>query len=29
VLENLSNNSSVANTRTNLIFDYSHKGPLG
>lgn len=29
VLENLSNNSSVANTRTNLIFDYFHKGPLG
>ena len=28
VLENLSNNASVANTRTNLIFDYFHKGPL-
>jgi len=29
VLENLSNNASVANTRTNLIFDYFHKGPVG
>ena len=29
VLENLSNNPSVANTRTNLVFDHFHKGPLG
>jgi DNA-binding Lrp family transcriptional regulator len=29
VIENLSNNPSVANTRTNLVFDHFHKGPLG
>jgi predicted RNA-binding protein with PIN domain len=29
VLEQLSNNQSVANTRTNIIFDHYHKGPLG
>lgn len=29
VLEQLSNNASVANTRTNLVFDHFHKGPLG
>ncbi len=29
VLENLSNNSTVASTRTNLIFEHFHKGPLG
>lgn len=29
VLEQLSNNSSVANTRTNIVFDHYHKGPLG
>lgn len=29
VLEQLSNNAFVANTRTNLVFDHFHKGPLG
>jgi DNA-binding Lrp family transcriptional regulator len=29
VLEELSNNASVANTRTNIVFDHFHKGPLG
>ncbi len=29
VLEQLSNNASVANTRTNIVFDHFHKGPLG
>lgn len=29
VLEQLSSNQSVANTRTNIIFDHYHKGPLG
>lgn len=29
VLEQLSTNQSVANTRTNIIFDHYHKGPLG
>jgi DNA-binding Lrp family transcriptional regulator len=29
VLEQLSNNASVANTRTNIVFDHSHKGPIG
>jgi len=28
VLEQLSNNSSVANTRTNIVFDHHHKGPI-
>ena len=28
VLEQLSNNSSVANTRTNIVFDHFHKGPI-
>lgn len=27
VLENLSNNATVASTRTNLVFDHFHKGP--
>ena len=29
VLEQLSNNASVANTRTNIVFDHYHSGPLG
>ena len=29
VLEQLSNNASVANTRTNIVFEHSHKGPIG
>jgi DNA-binding Lrp family transcriptional regulator len=29
VLAQLSNNASVANTRTNIVFDHYHKGPLG
>lgn len=29
VLEQLSNNASVANTRTNIVFDHFHKGPIG
>lgn len=29
VLEQLSNNAFVANTRTNIVFDHFHKGPLG
>lgn len=29
VLEQLSSNASVANTRTNIIFDHFHKGPIG
>ena len=28
VLEQLSNNASVANTRTNIVFDHYHKGPI-
>lgn len=28
VLEQLSNNSSVANTRTNIVFEHFHKGPI-
>ena len=28
VLEQLSNNASVANTRTNIVFEHSHKGPI-
>ncbi|MEY3561855.1 MAG: hypothetical protein RL068_1007 [Actinomycetota bacterium] len=28
VLEQLSNNASVANTRTNIVFDHFHSGPL-
>lgn len=28
VLEQLSNNPFVANTRTNLVFDHFHKGPI-
>lgn len=28
VLDQLSNNSSVASTRTNLIFAHTHRGPL-
>ncbi len=28
VLENLSNNATVASTRTNLVFEHFHKGPL-
>ena len=28
VLEQLSNNASVANTRTNIVFDHFHKGPI-
>ena len=28
VLEQLSNNPYVANTRTNLVFDHFHKGPI-
>lgn len=28
VLEQLSNNPYVANTRTNLVFDHFHKGPV-
>jgi DNA-binding Lrp family transcriptional regulator len=27
VLEHLSNNPAVANTRTNVVFDHFHKGP--
>jgi DNA-binding Lrp family transcriptional regulator len=27
VLENLSNNATVASTRTNLLFEHFHKGP--
>jgi DNA-binding Lrp family transcriptional regulator len=27
VLENLSNNATVASTRTNLVFEHFHKGP--
>jgi DNA-binding Lrp family transcriptional regulator len=27
VLEHLSNNPTVANTRTNVVFDHFHKGP--
>jgi DNA-binding Lrp family transcriptional regulator len=29
VLEQLSNNASVANTRTNIVFDHYHSGPFG
>lgn len=29
VLDQLSNNASVAATRTNLIFAHTHRGPLG
>lgn len=29
VLDQLSNNASVANTRTNIVFEHSHKGPIG
>jgi DNA-binding Lrp family transcriptional regulator len=29
VLEQLSSNTSVANTRTNIVFDHFHKGPIG
>ena len=29
VLEQLSNNASVANTRTNIVFEHFHKGPIG
>ena len=29
VLDQLSNNASVANTRTNIDFDHFHKGPIG
>ena len=29
VLDQLSNNASVANTRTNIVFDHFHKGPIG
>jgi len=29
VLEQLSSNASVANTRTNIVFDHFHKGPIG
>ena len=29
VLEQLSNNASVANTRTNIVFEHSHTGPIG
>jgi len=29
VLDQLSNNASVANTRTNIVFDHFHKGPVG
>jgi DNA-binding Lrp family transcriptional regulator len=29
VLEELSSNASVANTRTNIVFDHFHKGPIG
>lgn len=29
VLDQLSNNASVASTRTNLIFAHTHRGPLG
>jgi DNA-binding Lrp family transcriptional regulator len=28
VLDNLSNNSTVASTRTNLVFEHFHKGPV-
>lgn len=28
VLDQLSNNASVANTRTNIVFDHFHKGPI-
>jgi DNA-binding Lrp family transcriptional regulator len=28
VLDNLSNNSKVASTRTNLVFEHFHKGPV-
>ncbi len=28
VLTQLSNNPAVANTRTNLVFDHFHKGPI-
>ena len=28
VLEQLSSNASVANTRTNIVFDHYHKGPI-
>ena len=28
VLEQLSNNASVANTRTNIVFEHFHKGPI-
>ena len=28
VLENLSNNATVASTRTNLVFEHFHKGPM-
>ncbi len=29
VLEQLSSNASVATTRTNIVFDHFHKGPIG
>ncbi len=29
VWEQLSSNASVANTRTNIVFDHFHKGPIG
>jgi DNA-binding Lrp family transcriptional regulator len=28
VLDQLSNNASVATTRTNIVFDHFHKGPI-
>jgi DNA-binding Lrp family transcriptional regulator len=28
VLENLSNNATVASTRTNMVFEHFHKGPV-
>lgn len=28
VLDNLSNNATVASTRTNMVFEHFHKGPL-
>jgi DNA-binding Lrp family transcriptional regulator len=28
VLENLSSNATVASTRTNMVFEHFHKGPL-
>ena len=28
VLENLSSNATVASTRTNMVFEHFHKGPV-